>query len=73
MAKLDEYWNKIQQSDSFQNLDTAQKEKVRSSLWDKYVQNSPSYTNLPMSSRETRVRSHFDDDLTKVETGNNDR
>ncbi|HXC62561.1 MAG TPA: hypothetical protein VNV63_07790, partial [Nitrospiria bacterium] len=60
MAKLDEYWDQIQNSDSFQNLDTAQKEKVRNSLWDKYVQKSPSYTNLPLSQRN-QVRSHFDE------------
>jgi len=64
MAKLDEYWNQIQQSDSFKDLDTAQKEKVRSSLWDKYVQKSPSYTGLPLSQRN-QVRQHFDD-LTQV-------
>jgi hypothetical protein len=65
MAKLDEYWGQIQKSESFQDLDMAQKEKVRSSLWDKYVQKSPSYTGLPLTQRD-QVRKHFDD-LTKIE------
>lgn len=65
MAKLDAYWNQIKGSESFQNLSDDQKEKVRSHLFDRYVQKSPSYTGLPQSQR-IAVKKHFDD-ITKVE------
>lgn len=65
MAKLDEYWNQIKQSESFQDLDDGQKEKVRSKLFDKYVQTSSSYLDLPQSQR-IKVKDHFDE-VTKIE------
>lgn len=65
MAKLDEYWGQIQQSESFQDLDDAQKEKVRSRLFDHYIQKSPTYQGLPLTQRNQVVK-HFND-TTKIE------
>src|SRR5579864_6342256 len=59
MANLDQYWDQITKSEGFQDLAPEQKEKVRSSLFDKYVQTSDSYLNLPQSQRIS-VKQHFD-------------
>ena len=58
MAKLDEYWSQITKSDSFQDLDQAQKEKIRMRLFETYVQKNPSYQKLPVSKRN-QVLEHY--------------
>ena len=65
MAKLDDYWNQVQQSESFQGLGDDEKEKVRNHLFEKYVQTSDSYIGLPQSQR-LKVKKHFDD-VTHIE------
>lgn len=65
MANLDEYWGQIKQSESFQDLDDAQKEKVRSKLFDQFIQKSPSYQDLALTQRN-QVKKHFDE-TTKIE------
>jgi hypothetical protein len=60
MADLNAYWKQVTDSESFQDLEPEQKEKVRSHLFDKYVLSSNSYVNLPQSQR-LAVKKHFDE------------
>lgn len=60
MADLNAYWKQVTDSESFQDLEPEQKEKVRSHLFDKYVLSSNSYVNLPQSKR-LAVKKHFDE------------
>jgi hypothetical protein len=60
MADLKSYWEQIQKSESFQDLDGDQREKVRGKLFDSYIQTSNSYLDLPQSQR-IKVKQHFDE------------
>jgi hypothetical protein len=65
MADLNDYWKQVTSAESFQDLDDSEKEKVRNHLFEKYVQSSNSYIQLPQSQR-LAVKKHYDE-VTHIE------